>query len=90
MKFIRGVTIYGPVYVNGNTMSAVHNTQIPESVLKKKISAIFLHTVQESAAMGESIIGHVPSDNNPADIITKVVLGGQKRDHLKGLLLLEI
>jgi hypothetical protein len=28
--------------------------------------------------MEESIIGHVPSVDNPADICTKVVPGGQK------------
>jgi hypothetical protein len=32
-------------------------------------------------------IGHVASVNNPADICTKAVPGGQKRDHLIGLLL---
>jgi hypothetical protein len=37
--------------------------------------------------MGESIIGHVPSVDNPADICTKVVPGGQKRNHLIRLLL---
>jgi hypothetical protein len=34
------------------------------------------HMVRESAAMGESIIGHVPYVDNPADICTKVVAGG--------------
>jgi hypothetical protein len=37
--------------------------------------------------MGESIIGHVPSFENTADICTKVVPGGQKRNHLIRLLL---
>ena len=37
--------------------------------------------------MGESIIGHLPSVDNPAYICTKVVPGGQKRDHLIRLLL---
>jgi hypothetical protein len=37
--------------------------------------------------MGESIIGHVPYVDNPADICTKVVPGGQKRNHLIRLLL---
>jgi hypothetical protein len=36
--------------------------------------------------MGESIIGHIHSVNNPADICTKALTGGQKRDHLIGLL----
>jgi hypothetical protein len=48
-----GVTIEVPTYVYGNNMSVVHNTQRPESVLKKKIKTIFYHTVRESAAMGK-------------------------------------
>jgi hypothetical protein len=71
-----GVTIDGPTYVYGDNMSVVHNTQRPESVLKKKRNAICYHAVWESAAMGESIIGHVPSVNNPDDICTKAVPGG--------------
>jgi hypothetical protein len=82
-----GVTIDGPTYVYGDNMSVVHNTQRPESVRKKKINAICYHTVREYAAMGESIIGHIPSVNNPTDICTKAVPGDHKRDHLIGLLL---
>jgi hypothetical protein len=63
-----GVTLSGPTFVYGDSMSVVHNTQMPESVLKKKSNSIFYHAVRESAAMGESIIGHVPSVDNPADI----------------------
>jgi hypothetical protein len=85
-----GVTIDGPTYVYGNNMSVVHNTQRPESVLKEKSNVICYHTVWESAAMGESIIGHVPSVNNPTDICTKAISGDQKRDHLIGLLLHDI
>jgi hypothetical protein len=85
-----GVAIDGPTYVYGDNISVVHNTQHPESVLKKKINALCHHAVRDSAAMGESIIGHIPSVNNPADICTKAVPGGQKRDHLIGLLLHDI
>jgi hypothetical protein len=63
-------------------MSVAHNTQRPESVLKKNSNSICYHAVRDSAAMGESIIGHVPSIDNPAYICTKVVPGGQKRNHL--------
>jgi hypothetical protein len=59
------VTIDGPTYVYGDNMSVVHNTQRPESVLKKKSNAICYHAVRESDAMGESIIGHVPSVKTP-------------------------
>jgi hypothetical protein len=68
-------------------MSVVHNIQRPEYVLKKKSNSICYHTLHESASMGESIIGHVPSVDNPDDICTKVVTGGQKRNQLIRLLL---
>jgi 3-keto-L-gulonate-6-phosphate decarboxylase len=76
-----GVTIDGPAYIHGDTMSVVHNTQRPESVLKQKSNAICYHAVRDSAVMGESIIGRIPSVNNPVDICTKAVPGGKKRDN---------
>jgi hypothetical protein len=75
----------------GDNMSVIHNTQRPESVLKKKKSkSIFHHAVHESSVMGESIIGHVPSVDNPSDICTKAVPGGKKRNHLIHLLLYDL
>jgi hypothetical protein len=85
-----GVAIDSPPYVYGDNMSVVLNTQRPESVLKKKSNAICYHAVRESAAMGESIIGHIYSVNNPTNIYTNVMPGGQKRDHLIGVLLHDI
>jgi hypothetical protein len=82
-----GVVLSGPIYVYGDNMSVAHSTHRPEYVLKKKSNAICYHAVHESAAMGESIIGHVPSVENPADICTKVVPGGQKRNNLIRILL---
>jgi hypothetical protein len=85
-----GVATDGPTYVYGDNMLVVHNTHRPESVLKKKSNAICYHAVRESAAMGESIIGHTPSVNNTTAICTNAVPGGHKRDHLIGLLLHDI
>jgi hypothetical protein len=82
-----GVAVSGPTFVYGDKLSVVHNTNRPESVLKKKSNSIYYHAVCESAAMGESIIGHVPPVDNPADICTNVVPGGKKRNHLICLLL---
>jgi hypothetical protein len=82
-----GCGLYGPTFVYGDIMSVVHNTQRHVSVLKKKSNSIFYHAVRESSAMGASIIGHVPSVDSPADIFTKVVLGGQKRNRLIRLIL---
>jgi hypothetical protein len=82
-----GVALSGPTFVYGDNIYVVHNTQRPESVLKKKSNSICYHAIRESAAMEESIIGQVPSVDNPDDICTKVVPGGQKRNHMIRLIL---
>jgi hypothetical protein len=81
-----GVPIDGPSYVYGDNMSVIHNTQRPESTLKKKSNSICFHAVRESVAMQERLTGHVSSENNPADIATKIVPPGRKRDHLVSMI----
>jgi hypothetical protein len=45
------VVLEGPTYVYGDTISVVHNTQRPESVLKKKSNTFCYHVVRESASI---------------------------------------
>ena len=52
----------------------------PESVLKKKLNEICYHYAREFVAMGESIMSHLPTQDNVADICTKVIPGGTTRD----------
>ena len=85
-----GVELSGPSYIYGDNMSVIHNTQRPESILKKKSNSVCYHAVREAVAMGECLTGHVPTDDNPADICTKLIPGGQKRDHLVGLVLYDL
>ena len=82
-----GVPISGPSYIYGDNMSVIHNTQRPESTLKKKSNSICYHAIRESVAMGECMTGHVSTHLNPADIGTKVLPGGQKRNNLIGMVL---
>ena len=42
-----GVPIDGPAFVYGDNMSVIHNTQKPESTLKKKSNQICYHAVRE-------------------------------------------
>jgi len=85
-----GVKLSGPTYVYGDNMSVIHNTQKPESTLKKKSNSICYHAIRESVAMGESLTGHVSSKENPGDLATKVVPPGQQREHLVGMMLHDI
>ena len=82
-----GIEVNEPTYVYGDNMSVIHNTQKPESTLKKKSNAICYHFIRESVAMGESLTAHIRSEDNPADICTKIMMGGMKRDRLTGMIL---
>ena len=83
-----GVPIEGPTHMYGDNMSTIHNTQHPESQLKKKSKSICYHAVREVVAMGELLTGHVKADKNPADILTKVVGGGIKRKNFMQMYLI--
>jgi beta-xylosidase len=85
-----GVPISGPSYVFGDNMSVIHNTQRPESTLKKKGHQICYHFCRESVAMGESLTAHIRSEDNVGDLATKVIYAGSKRDHLVSQLLHDI
>ena len=63
-------------------MSVVYNTSSPDSVLKKKSNAIAYHAVREAVAMGEILISYIKTTENIADLMTKVLPGGEKRDAL--------
>jgi hypothetical protein len=84
-----GVGISGPSYIYGDNMSVIHNTQRQESMLKKKSNSICYHAVRESVAMGESITGHIGTNENVGDLTTKV-LHGQKRQYMVSQLLYDI
>ena len=71
-------------------MPTIHNTLCPESQLKKKSNHICYHEVREAVATGEMLTGHVRTDENPADILTNVVGGGQKRKNLVQMYLYDI
>jgi hypothetical protein len=70
-----GAGISGPLYIYGENLSLIHNTQRPESMLKKKSNSICYHTVPESVAMGESLTAHIGTNKNVGDFATKILYG---------------
>ena len=64
------VPILGPSYIYGD-MSVIYKSSRPESVLRKKSNKVCYHAIHESVAMGESLVGHVPSKEKIADLLTK-------------------
>jgi hypothetical protein len=85
-----GVLIDGDTLVFCDNQSVVPNATRPESLLKKKSNAIAYHAVREAVAMKEIMICHVPTDDNVAEIMTKVLPSGARRNTLVELLLWDI
>ena len=65
-------------------MSVINNTQRPDLTLRKNSNSICYHAVHESVAMEEYLTGNIPTAENCAELATKVIPGGQNRDHLGG------
>ena len=84
-----GISISGPSYIYGDNMSVINNTSRPESVLRKKSNSVCYHAFYESVAMGKSLVGNIPSKENIAGLLPKV-LYGQKRRHLVSNILYDI
>ena len=69
----------------GDNMPVIHNTQRPESTLKKKIISVFYHAVRDFVAVGGSLTGNIVTNKNCADLATKVFYGGKLRFHVSNL-----
>jgi hypothetical protein len=85
-----GVPIDGSSYVLCNNQSVIANSSRPESLLKKKSNAIAYHLVREACAIKEILICYVKTDDNVADIMTKMLPSGERRDTLVERLLYDI
>ena len=56
---------------------------------KKKCIAIAYYAIHKSVAIRESLTGHIRSEDNPADLLTKVVTS-YERKHFVSLVLYDI
>ena len=73
-----------------DNMSVLHNTSKPESMLKKKSNSIAYHFMRECVATGELLTGYVNTEENPADLMTKVLPAGERRDKLIRMIMWDI
>ena len=85
-----GIPVEEPTYVYGDNQSVLHNTSNPESTLKKKSNSIAYHLVRESVAMDESRMGYVSTLENLADLMTKPLPKGERREGLVSRLMWDI
>ena len=83
---ITGVPTSGPSYIYRDNMSVIHNTQRPDSNLKMKSNYICYHSVRESVAMRDYLIGNVGTNKICADLAIKVFNDGKRRFHVSNLL----
>jgi hypothetical protein len=67
-----GILLDGPDTLYVDNMSVVMNTSAPESTLKKKSNAIAYHHVREGVAADIIRIAFVKSNDNKADVLTKI------------------
>ena len=68
-----GVHVDGPSWMFGDNMSVVMSSTIPSSTLKKRWNALSYHRVREAVASGIINVIHLSGDENPADVLTKIM-----------------
>ena len=75
-----GIPVEGPAYIFGDNQSVLANTMNPGSVLKKKCAAVAYHLVREGVARGEWATAYINTHDNIADLLTKPMTSGEKRN----------
>ena len=73
-----GIPVIGPAYVSGDNQSILANTTVPESQLKKKSQSIVYHFVWDGVARDEWRTSYVSTNDNEADLLTKMLPAGAK------------
>ena len=82
-----GIPIDLPSYIFGDNQSVLTNSALPLSSLKKKSSSIAFHFVREGVARGQWLITYLNTNENPADMCTKSLPSGEKRNKFISLIL---
>ena len=75
---IFGIPVDVPVFVFGDNQSALCNTSIPESTLKKKALSIAYHFVCEGCVVDRWRISYIQTSLNLDDLMTTHLLGGTR------------
>ena len=75
-----GIPCSAPAFVYGDNQSVLVNATVPASQLKKKSNSIAYHFVREGCARDEWRATYVITHDNLADLLTKPLPSGEKRD----------
>ena len=65
-------------YIYGDNQLVLANTTIPDSAMKKKSQSIAYHVVRERVAHDEWWTTYVNTNENEADLLTKLLPSGEK------------
>mgnify|MGYP006163512021 CR=1 FL=1 len=84
---LMGITVDEPAFVVGDNQSVLANTTNPTSTLKKRSNAIAYHFVREGCARDEWRTAYVNTHDNVADLFTKPLPSGEKRQKFVRMLL---
>ena len=74
-----GITCEDPACVHGSNQRVLANTTMPESTLKKKSSSLAYLLTREGVAIHDWTTYYVNTNENEADLLTKVLPFGAKR-----------
>jgi len=81
-----GIDVLGPTALYIDNQSFVNNLWRPESTVKKKHLSISFHRTRESIASGMVEAHKIDSEENTADLLTKVLSGASTEYHVSNLL----
>ena len=75
-----GIPCSDPAFIFGDNQSVLANTTVPSSQLKKKSNSISYHFVREGSARDEWRTAYVSTNENIANLLTKPLPSGDKRN----------
>ena len=75
-----GIPVDGPCYISADNQSVLANTTDPGSTLKKKTQSIAYNFVREGVARDEWRTSYINTHDNRADLLTKQLPSGKKRN----------
>ena len=81
-----GAPLDGPTWVFGDNESVIKNSTIPQSVLKKRHSALVYHRDCEACAAGVIYFIHIPGIINVADVLTKFLPWSTLKELVRSIL----
>ena len=85
-----GIPCEGPAFIFGDNQSVLANSTVPESMLKKKSNSIAYHFVREGVARDEWRCVYINTLFNIADLLTKPLPSGEKRNRFVSMILYHV